>query len=393
MKIVNIVGARPQFIKLAPVLKAIQRYNEEHKELPIHEVLVHTGQHYDYKMSQMFFDELGLKSPDYHLGVGSGTHAYQTGEMLKRIEKVLLKEKPDVVMVYGDTNSTLAGALAAAKLHIPVAHVEAGLRSFNKKMPEEINRVLTDHVSTLLFCPTKTAVENLRREGFTNILNDGELIPYPPDSNLLIQFPTVINTGDVMYDSLLIYGELAEKHCNILQKLKLEPKGYALVTVHRVENTDNKERLQSILQALHRVAQEGLLVVFPVHPRTRKVIQDLSIDLSSFGFKLIEPVSYLDMLVLEKNARVILTDSGGVQKEAFFFRVPCVTLREETEWVETVEAGWNRLVGCDPEKIVKAAMEARPGVESAWPYGDGRTAVWIVNLVRSLVYREVYFTD
>lgn len=380
MKIMDIVGARPQFIKLAPILKAIERHNQEHSDRPIREVLVHTGQHYDYEMSGVFFDDLGLKSPDYHLGVGSGTHGHQTGEMLKRIEEVLLKEKPDLVMVYGDTNSTLAGALAAAKLHIPVAHVEAGLRSFNRRMPEEINRVLTDHVSDLLFCPTRTAVENLRREGFGNIVNDGHLIPlsFSPSAPLLpcASTPLVINTGDVMYDALLMYCELAERRSKILETLRLRPKAYALATVHRAENTDNPKRLQSIFKGLAMVAESGLPVVVPLHPRTRKALSTPSSPPHPTAplLRIIDPVSYLDMLVLEKNARVILTDSGGVQKEAFFFRVPCVTLREETEWVETVETGWNVLAGWEAERIVRMALNARTGVESAWPYGDGRAA-------------------
>ncbi len=358
VKVVDVVGARPQFIKVAPILKAIQRHNERHPDSPIHEMLVHTGQHYDYEMSGVFFDDLGLKPPDYHLGVGSGTHGYQTGEMLKRIEEVLLQEKPDLVMVYGDTNSTLAGALAAAKLHIPVAHVEAGLRSFNRRMPEEINRVLTDHVSDLLFCPTRTAVENLRREGITE---------------------GVYLVGDVMYDAALQYLELAEKKSCILEHLGLEPRGYALATVHRAENADNPERLQAIFAGLEAVARAGLPVILPLHPRTRKQAEALGLRPNSI--RVLEPVSYLDMLVLEKNARVILTDSGGVQKEAFFFRVPCVTLREETEWVETLASGWNVLVGCDPERIVRAALAAQPGTESAWPYGEGKAAVRIVNFM------------
>jgi len=387
MKVIDMVGARPQFIKLAPILKAVERHNQNHPDRPIQEILVHTGQHYDYKMSQVFFDELGLKAPDYHLGVGSGTHGYQTGEMLKRIEEVLLKENPDIVMVYGDTNSTLAGALAAAKLHIPVAHVEAGLRSFNKKMPEEINRVLTDHISTFLFCPTKTAVENLRREGFTNVLNSGHLpflssappslTPYP------WSYPWVINTGDVMYDAVLLYGKLSEERSRILKKVGLEPRAYALATIHRAENTDDPERLKAIFQGLVAIAQEGFAVIVPLHPRTRHALSSLSPtpypppltpSPSTPNIKNNDPVSYLDMLVLEKNARVILTDSGGVQKEAFFFHVPCVTLREETEWVETAEAGSNTLVSCDPERIFWAAIEAKTGTESAWPYGDGRAA-------------------
>jgi UDP-N-acetylglucosamine 2-epimerase len=358
MKVVDVVGARPQFIKLAPILKAVERHNQQYPNRPIQEILVHTGQHYDYEMSQVFFDELGLKSPDYHLGVGSGSHGYQTGEMLKRIEEVLLKEKPDLVMVYGDTNTTLAGALAAAKLHIPVAHVEAGLRSFNKKMPEEINRVLTDYLSDFLFCPTQTAVENLRREGVEK---------------------GVYLVGDVMYDAVLLYLDLAERKSEIMGRLGLEPKSYALATVHRAENTDQPERLRAIFEGLERVAKEGLSVILPLHPRTRKQLNALSIHPKEV--QVLDPVSYLDMLVLEKNARVILTDSGGVQKEAFFFRVPCVTLREETEWVETVETGWNTLVDCDPERIVQATLEARPGIESVWPYGDGQAAEKIVSAI------------
>ncbi|PWH19386.1 MAG: UDP-N-acetylglucosamine 2-epimerase (non-hydrolyzing) [Ardenticatenia bacterium] len=357
MKLVDIVGARPQFIKVAPVLRAIAQHGQEHPDRPVQEILVHTGQHYDYEMSGVFFDELGLKSPDYHLGVGSGTHGYQTGEMLKRIEEVLLAEDPDLVMVYGDTNSTLAGALAAAKLHIPVAHVEAGLRSFNRRMPEEINRVLTDHVSELLFCPTQTAVENLRREGITK---------------------GVHLVGDVMYDAALQYLALAERKSRILERLGLEPRGYALATVHRAENADNPEHLRAIFVGLERVAKDGLPVMLPLHPRTRRQVEALG--LSPDGVQLLEPVSYLDMLLLEKNACVILTDSGGVQKEAFFFRVPCVTLREETEWVETVEAGWNVLVGCDPERICRASLTARPGCESAWPYGDGKAGARMIKL-------------
>lgn len=388
MKVVDIVGARPQFIKLAPILRAVERHNQDHPDNPIHEVLVHTGQHYDYEMSQVFFDELGLKSPDYHLGVGSGTHAHQTGETLKRIEEVLLKENPDLVMVYGDTNSTLSGALAAAKLQIPVAHVEAGLRSFNRRMPEEINRVLTDHVSNLLFCPTETAVANLRREGFYHILNYGETAPNPltilqPLNPCGRNTPLVINTGDVMYDAVLQYSELAEERSRILGELNLEPKGYALATVHRAENTDEPERLRSIFLGLEVVADRGLPVVVPLHPRTRKALSSLSPDrnFSSTPLSLIDPVSYYDVLVLEKNARVILTDSGGVQKEAFFFKVPCVTLREDTEWVETVETRWNVLAGYDHEQITQAAFHARQGDESAWPYGGGGAAEQVVDTI------------
>jgi len=292
----------------------------------------------------------------------STTTTVPVSEMLKRIEQVLMKEKPDIVMVYGDTNSTLAGALAAAKLHIPIAHVEAGLRSFNKRMPEEINRILTDHISDLLFCPTQTAVKNLKHEDITK---------------------GVYLVGDVMYDAVLMYGELAERRSTILKTLNLKPKNYALATVHRAENTDDPERLFTIFKAFKEIAENGLPVVVPLHPRTRDKLSEhrtLNFEHRTLNstLRLIPPVSYLDMLVLEKNARVILTDSGGVQKEAFFFKVPCVTLREETEWVETVESGWNTLASCDLQRIVRGAVEIQPGVESAWPCGDGRAAERVV---------------
>lgn len=361
MKLLDVVGARPQFIKLAPILRAIERHNDQHPDSQIQEILVHTGQHYDYEMSGVFFDELGLKTPDYHLGVGSGSHGYQTGEMLKRIEEVLLREKPDIVMVYGDTNSTLAGALAAAKLHIPVAHVEAGLRSFNKRMPEEINRVLTDHVSDILFCPTETAVANLKREGIEK---------------------SVYLVGDVMYDAVLLYGELAEKKSSILERLNLRPKTYVLVTVHRAENTDSPERLQGIVEGLHRLAEAGWTIVFPMHPRTRQAMERFGLAIRKANIIVIEPVSYLDMLMLEKHARVILTDSGGVQKEAFFLKVPCVTLREETEWMETVETGWNALVGSEPNLIVQAIRTSQPFRRTTIkPYGDGYAADRMLTLL------------
>jgi UDP-N-acetylglucosamine 2-epimerase len=386
MKVVDIVGARPQFVKLAPILKAVEQHNQNHSDRSIQEVLVHTGQHYDYVMSQVFFDEFKLKSPDYHLGVGSGSHAYQTGEVLRRFEEILVREKPDLVMVYGDTNATLSGALAAAKLHIPVAHVEAGLRSFNRKMPEEVNRVLADHISTLLFCPTKTAVINLRREGLTRNIGGGELTPYPYSSPLNVScspdMPMAVNTGDVMYDSVLLYSGLAEKSSQVMDRLGLSARGYALATVHRAENTDDPLRLRSIFEGLQDIAAQGLAVVVPLHPRTKKALSQ-SQDLQALcpSLSIIDPVSYLDMIMLEKNAQVILTDSGGVQKEAFFFRVPCVTLREETEWVETVETRWNVLAGSDRQKIARAAQHARPGVKAAWPYGDGRTAERIIEFM------------
>jgi len=356
MKVLSVVGARPQFIKAAPVSGALRKEHDE--------VLVHTGQHYDYLMSAVFFDELAIPEPDHNLGVGSASHGRQTGEMLIRIEEVLLKERPDWMLVYGDTNSTLAGALAAAKLHIPVAHVEGGLRSFNREMPEDVNRVLTDHVSDLLFCPTETAVRNLAREGITE---------------------GVHNVGDVMYDAVLHNIGIAEQRSRILERLGIGPKAYLLATVHRPQNTDRADNLRSILSAFNALDE---VIVFPAHPRTSEAIGRLSYPLRSH-VKLIEPVSYLDMLVLEKNARLILTDSRGVQpvldgrpgKEAYFFGVPCVTLREETEWVETVEAGWNVLVGADEEGIVEAVRGFQPVGKRAAIFGNGRASETIAKLL------------
>jgi len=355
MNLVDIVGARPQFVKVGAVLRAIERHNHAHPRAPIREVLVHTGQHYDPEMSQVFFDELEIKRPDYHLGVGSGTHAFQTGEMLKAIEHVLVKERPDVVVVYGDTNSTLAGALAAAKLRLPGAHVEAGLRSFNKAMPEEVNRVVADHLADLLFCPTETAVHNLAREGITR---------------------GVYLVGDVMHDSVLHYGEQAERRSRILERLRLERKGYALATVHRAENTDDAGRLQAVLRALDEIAGSGLPVVVPLHPRTRARLQALPETCPRL--RLMDPVSYLDMLMLERHAKVIITDSGGVQKEAYFFQVPCVTLRDETEWVETVHAGWNVLVGARVQEITHAVRGFSPPAACPAFYGNGQAADQVV---------------
>ena len=308
------VGARPQFIKAAPVSRALRARS-------ISESLVHTGQHYDANMSDVFFRQLGLTQPNHHLGIGSGTHGEQTGRMLAAVESMLLAEPPDLVMVYGDTNSTLAAALAAAKLQIPVAHVEAGLRSYNRAMPEEINRILTDHVSELMFAPTDDAVANLSREGMSE--------------------ERVHLVGDVMYDAALLYAQRARDESRILQDLALEPGEYILATVHRAENTDRRERLESIFTGLAAVARETP-VVMPVHPRTRRALAKFGIDGSEL--RLIDPLGYLDMIELERHARLIATDSGGVQKEAYFYRVPCVTLREETEWVELVETGWNVLV-------------------------------------------------
>jgi UDP-GlcNAc3NAcA epimerase len=330
MKIVTIVGARPQFIKAASVSRAIQKHNEDH-DSKIKEIMVHTGQHYDENMSQIFFDELEIREPDYNLGVGSGTHGKMTGAMLEKIEEVLLDEKPDVVLVYGDTNSTLAGALAAVKLHIPVGHVEAGLRSFNRQMPEEINRILTDHVSKFLFCPTDTAVENLKKEGITG---------------------GVFKVGDVMFDSFLSNKNLAERKSRILSDLGVKPKSFCLVTVHREENTTNGKRLTGIFEAFKKLSTQKCPFIAPLHPRTRKAINELGGDrLGGPHVRILEPVSYLDMILLETHARLILTDSGGVQKEAYFAKTPCITLREETEWVELVKHGFNLVAGTRAEDV------------------------------------------
>ncbi len=351
MKVLSVVGARPQFIKAAPVSRALRRV--------AHEVLVHTGQHYDYGMSAIFFDELQIPPPDYNLEIGSGSHGWQTGQMLIRIEETLLKEQPDWVLVYGDTNSTLAGALAAAKLHIPLAHVEAGLRSFNRDMPEEHNRVLTDHAADLLLCPTQTAVDHLAREGVTR---------------------GVHLVGDVMYDAVLYNIALAEQRAGVLARLGLEPGSYALATIHRPSNTDDPARLQAILAALRALAAD-YPVVFPVHPRTRQKLAGL--DSYEPNLHLIEPVGYLDMLLLERQARLILTDSGGVQKEAYFFAVPCLTLRRETEWVETVDTGWNRLVGNDLALIAQLAHDPKPTGSPLPLFGDGHAADRIAALLNA----------
>lgn len=321
MKILTVVGARPNFIKVAPLFEEFKRYKD------IEPILVHTAQHYDYEMSQIFFRELRIPKPDYNLGVGSGTHAWQTAKIIEKLEPVILKEKPALVIVVGDVNSTLAGALVAAKLNIPIAHIEAGLRSYDKTMPEEINRVLTDHLSDFLFCPTKTAVENLKKEGITR---------------------GVYKVGDIMLDTLKS-SKLKTRDLKVLKRLKLKPKSYILLTVHRPQNVDNLENLKKIIAA---VQESGEKIIFPLHPRTKKQLRKL--ESRNLKLEIIPPVGYLDMLILEKNAKKILTDSGGIQKEAYWLKVSCITLRNETEWVETVESGCNILVGCDRNRILKA---------------------------------------
>lgn len=352
MEIVTVVGARPQFIKAAPVTTAL-------RERGVAEFLVHTGQHYDERMSEVFFDELGIRPPDMNLAVGSGSHGAQTARMLEGIERVLVDRRPAGVLVYGDTNSTLAGALAAVKLRTPIAHVEAGLRSFNRAMPEEHNRVLTDHASDLLFCPTATAVNNLAREG----ISDG-----------------VFEVGDTMYDAVLRFREVAVSNGDALERHGIHADKFFLCTVHRPYNTDDPDRLIGIMRALEAAPAP---VLMPLHPRTRARLLDAgySIDTGNGSLRLIEPLGYLEMLTLTERAALVLTDSGGLQKEAYFLGTPCLTLRPETEWVETTAGGWNQVIGADPRRIAESL--ARPpepnGERSA--FGDGHAAERIVEIL------------
>jgi UDP-GlcNAc3NAcA epimerase len=356
-KIVSIVGARPQFIKAAVVSRALTLAN-------VNDVLLHTGQHYDFEMSEVFFNELGLPAPQYSLGIGSGPHGRQTGRMLEAIEKALVDEGPEMVVTYGDTNSTLAGALAAAKLHIPVAHVEAGLRSFNRLMPEELNRVLTDHMADLLFAPTSTAVRNLKNEGIC------------PER--------IIRTGDVMYDAAMKFAEDGEMVSGVLQRLNLQSGAYILATLHRSENTGNPERLRAILEGLAQITQE-FPVVLPLHPRTRNELEHVRVAPEALQrLTLMEPVGYLDMAMLEKHARLIATDSGGVQKEAYFHGVTCVTLRGETEWIESMRRGCNTLAFPASAAAVAASVRkalARKPLFQSGIYGDGHSAEHIAKTI------------
>ncbi len=355
MKVLSVVGARPEFIQASPVSHALR---QRHRE-----VLVHTGQHYDYLMSQVFFQQLMIPKPDYHLGIGSGSHGRQTGDMLGPLEDVILGERPDWVIVRGDTNSTLAGALAASKLGVPLAHVEAGARSFDRRMPEEINRVLVDRVSDQLFCIAPSAIGNLEAEGIRS---------------------GVHYVGDVMYDAMLHNIPMAAARSTILDRMGLKPQGYILVTVHRAANTDTLSNLEGIVRALNTIEEP---IIFPVHPRTRMALRKLSCRFAAH-VRDVEPVSYLDMLALELGARAIVTDSGGVTREAFFAGVPCITLREETEHVETVECGWNTLVGTDPDRIVQAVREFRPNRARPPVFGDGKAAPKIVGVLES-AYSDV----
>jgi UDP-N-acetylglucosamine 2-epimerase len=348
MKIASIVGARPQFIKAAAVSRA---FRDRHTE-----ILIHTGQHYDEGMSGIFFEELDIHEPEYNISVGSGTHGAQTGAMLEGIERILLAEQPDWVLVYGDTNSTLAGALAAAKLHIQVAHVEAGLRSFNRAMPEEINRVLTDHISDILFCPSQVAADHLKAEGIAN---------------------GVHVVGDVMYEALSYAAQRAQTLSKILSRLGITEKQYLLATIHRAENTDHLDRLTNILEAFDQLDE---VIIFPVHPRTRKVMESIKYSPPSHVC-LIEPVGYLDMIRLMQSARVILTDSGGIQKEAYWLKTPCVTLRDETEWIETVQSGWNTLTGANQEKILESIRRFSIPTVYEPLYGQGQAVAQCVEVL------------
>lgn len=354
IKVFTILGARPQFIKAATLSRALRAKN-------IEEIIVHTGQHFDSNMSEVFFTQMEIPFPNYNLGLGGLEHGAMTGRMLEAIEVLLKKDRPDWVLVYGDTNSTLAGALAAVKLQIPVAHVEAGLRSFNMVMPEEINRILTDRVSSLLFCPTKIAVDNLTSEGIK---------------------AGVYNVGDVMYDAALFYQAKAKKQSKCLQLLDLSEKNYGLATCHRAENTDDRLKLSEILTALAKVAEE-MPLVFPLHPRTRKLITQYGLAGLLGRIKVVDPLPYIDMVALEQSARVIFTDSGGIQKEAFFYNIPCITMRDQTEWLETVTLSGNQLVGASSEKILTAFANTfeKNLIKDIKPYGDGTAAEKIASIL------------
>ena len=367
-KWLSIVGARPQFIKLAAVCRAINAHNQAEGSPKIEHRIVHTGQHYHHLMADLFFLELGIAKPRYNLQVGSYSHGVQLAHMLERLEPVLIKEKPDWVIVYGDTNSTAAGALLAARLGYAIAHVEAGCRSYNWQMPEEQNRVVADHLSRILLAPSQNAVRNLKREG-VGIAND--------QAHRQVEF-----VGDVMYDVMLASMGPAERRTEQnLKKYRLKSKGYHLLTLHRAENTASRERLLNILTALEDL---DLPVLFPMHPRTRKVLMDKKRSWTNGNLRITSPVGYLDMLALEKSACKVLTDSGGVQKEAFYMQVPCVTLRNETEWPETIELGANRLVGADREKIMDAVLTKSPVFPSRRsPFGDGKASERIVKILAS----------
>jgi len=364
MKILTVIGARPQFIKAAAFSNELLKENQGYENnLIIEEVIVHTGQHYDLNMSDIFFDQLSIPKPKYNLGAGGKSQAFVTGTILIKLEQIILDESPDCVLLYGDTNSTLAGALCSSKLNIPVVHVEAGLRSFNMKMPEEINRIITDRLSDLLFCPSQESVKNLISEGITQ---------------------GVYVVGDIMLDASLMFKKIALNNSQILDDNDLVANNFVLATFHRAENTDNPLRLAEIIEGILKINDLDRVVI-PLHPRTRRALEDNNlIDLLT-GLKVIEPVSYFDMITLEESSKVILTDSGGVQKEAFFFSTPCITLRDETEWVETVKEGGNKIVGADSDKIFDAYigfLNQPPLENNLEVYGDGKTAKNIIDKLR-----------
>lgn len=382
IKLLTIIGARPQIIKAA----ALSRTIEKEFKTRVREVILHTGQHYDDSMSEVFFREMQIPAPDYNLGIGSASHGSQTGQMIEGIEEVLLKEKPNGMVVYGDTNSTLAGALAASKLHIPVIHIEAGLRSFNKQMPEEINRIACDHVSTLLFSPTRTGVTNLEKEG---IVHHG-------NQPLSFDRQGVYHNGDVMYDNTLFFRELAIANSPVLKNLGLEEQPYILATIHRPSNTDVPQNLAAILQALNEIAKKKKIrIILPLHPRTAAILKQevardsLELIRSNELINLIPAVSFLDMIRLEAGANVILTDSGGVQKEAWFMEKPVVVLREETEWVEIIEAGNGVLTGADAEQIIHFTQQFLDAPPKVYPpiFGDGQAARQILNVLTTAIWQ------
>jgi UDP-GlcNAc3NAcA epimerase len=379
IKIVTIIGARPQIIKAAAISRAIQTYFPD----KINEIIVHTGQHYDDNMSNVFFDELDIPRPKYNLNVGSSSHGSQTAKMIEGIEEILLTIKPDYILLYGDTNSTLAGAIAASKIHIPVIHVEAGLRSYNKKMPEEINRILTDHCSTFLFPPTQTGLNNLIHEGFATNSSG----PYNIDN------PRIVNLGDVMLDNSLYFSDIAHKKSSILNTLNIQKDQFILCTIHRNDNTDDPARLEAIFQGLNQLSMENkITIVVPLHPRTKKNLEKLNTELTQKMadnqlLLMTEPVSFLDIIILEKFSKIVITDSGGVQKEAYFFGKPCLIVRNETEWIEIVEAGMAYLV--EPHQILnkaKEVLENYPTNFDPFIFGDGQAAKRILEEILSAHY-------
>ena len=374
MKLVTVIGARPQIIKAAALSRAIKNHFSDR----IQEIIVHTGQHYDDNMSQVFFDELGIPRPDYNLHVGSASHGVQTARMTEGLESILIKEQPNFIVLYGDTNSTLAGAVAAAKIHVPIVHIEAGLRSFNKAMPEEINRIVCDHCSTLLFSPTKAGFENLKREGF----------PIDNEPPYTIDNPKVYHCGDIMYDNSLHFADIAEAKTDIIQRLELTSKPFILATIHRDSNTDQPERLNAIFNALIRLSNE-CQVVLPLHPRTAKLLKT-NLDgekqaqlFNNPSISLIPPVSFLEMIALERHARLVMTDSGGVQKEAYFFQKPCIILRPETEWVEIVQTGNAILADADESRIMQAWQHFQSNPPTTFPeiFGDGHAAEFMLKMM------------